>query len=170
MEKYRKKDMLDLITMLEKANKSVTDLSQSSQPAVLDLLTQCQQTAIDLGNHLEQKGAAGERIVRLLEDYCENIYQQSQLLSDEKQFRTMSGIIQKQLEAITVKIQDEFPADKKEIVFLPYKASMWDALESVWRMAEADENCEAYGFYNRSQDFMGLSFIEFLPTYRYWKH
>lgn len=34
---------------------------------------------------------------------------------------------------------------KKEIIFLPYKASMWDSLESIWRTAEADkENCIAY--------------------------
>lgn len=34
---------------------------------------------------------------------------------------------------------------KKEIVFLPYKASMWDSLESVWQAAYNDkEHCNAY--------------------------
>ena len=34
---------------------------------------------------------------------------------------------------------------KKEIVFLPYKASMWDSLESIWQAAVADkEHCNAY--------------------------
>lgn len=34
---------------------------------------------------------------------------------------------------------------KKEIFFLPYKASMWDSLESVWKAAAEDqENCLAY--------------------------
>lgn len=34
---------------------------------------------------------------------------------------------------------------KKEIVFLPYKASMWDSLESIWQAAAADaEHCNAY--------------------------
>ena len=34
---------------------------------------------------------------------------------------------------------------KKEIVFLPYKAFMWDSLESVWQAAYADkEHCNAY--------------------------
>lgn len=34
---------------------------------------------------------------------------------------------------------------KKEIVFLPYKASMWDSMESIWMAAHADrENCIAY--------------------------
>lgn len=34
---------------------------------------------------------------------------------------------------------------KKILVFLPYKASMWDSLESVWRAAAQDEErCETY--------------------------
>ena len=34
---------------------------------------------------------------------------------------------------------------KKEIVFLPYKASMWDSLESVWQAAYDDkEHCNVY--------------------------
>ena len=34
---------------------------------------------------------------------------------------------------------------KKELFFLPYKASMWDSLESVWKAADEDkENCLAY--------------------------
>ena len=33
---------------------------------------------------------------------------------------------------------------RTEAVFLPYKASMWDSLESVWRAAEEDPDCDAY--------------------------
>ncbi|MBR6268201.1 MAG: hypothetical protein IKR28_07735 [Selenomonadaceae bacterium] len=34
---------------------------------------------------------------------------------------------------------------KKEIVFLPYQAAMWDSLESVWKAAYEDkEHCNAY--------------------------
>ena len=34
---------------------------------------------------------------------------------------------------------------KKDIVFLPYKASMWDSLESIWQAAYEDkERCNAY--------------------------
>ena len=31
-----------------------------------------------------------------------------------------------------------------EAVFLPYKASMWDSLESVWKAADEDPDCDAY--------------------------
>lgn len=32
---------------------------------------------------------------------------------------------------------------KKEIIFLPYKAAMWDSLESIWMAADADPDCIA---------------------------
>ena len=30
-----------------------------------------------------------------------------------------------------------------KVVFMPYKASMWDSLESIWMDADKDERCEA---------------------------
>lgn len=33
---------------------------------------------------------------------------------------------------------------KLEIVFFPYKASMWDSLESIWLAARDDDSCDAY--------------------------
>ena len=33
---------------------------------------------------------------------------------------------------------------RKEVVFFPYKASMWDSLESVYLAAKEDPECDAY--------------------------
>jgi len=45
---------------------------------------------------------------------------------------------------------------RKEVVFLPYKASMWDSLESVWKAAAADPECDAYvvpiPYYDKNPD------------------
>ena len=38
---------------------------------------------------------------------------------------------------------DEFPA-KYRVLFLPYKYSMWDSLESIYEAAEKDPECESY--------------------------
>lgn len=44
-----------------------------------------------------------------------------------------------------------------EIVFMPYKASMWDALESVWKAAAQDAQCKSYvvpiPYYERKAGF-----------------
>jgi len=45
---------------------------------------------------------------------------------------------------------------RREAVFLPYKASMWDSLESVWKAADEDPECDAYvipiPYYDRMPD------------------
>lgn len=45
---------------------------------------------------------------------------------------------------------------KLEIAFMPYKASMWDSLESIWLTAKADPSCEVYvvpiPYYDRNPD------------------
>lgn len=33
---------------------------------------------------------------------------------------------------------------KIEVVFLPYKASMWDSMDSIWRAAKEDERCNVH--------------------------
>jgi hypothetical protein len=54
------------------------------------------------------------------------------------------GLCQELLQHIMVETSKE-EHFKKEMVFLPYKYSMWDSLESVWRAAYEDkDNCLAY--------------------------
>ncbi|WJY26123.1 CDP-glycerol glycerophosphotransferase family protein [Sporosarcina trichiuri] len=33
---------------------------------------------------------------------------------------------------------------KKEVLFLPYKYSMWDSLESIWQASQEDDNCNSF--------------------------
>lgn len=61
-----------------------------------------------------------------------------------KQCKRLMKKIQKQLLEVRNKIIYELPDGKKEILFLPYKASMWDSLESVWQAAVDSEECEVY--------------------------
>lgn len=36
------------------------------------------------------------------------------------------------------------PEVKLEVVFMPYKLSMWDSMESIWRAAKEDSGCDCY--------------------------
>ena len=55
------------------------------------------------------------------------------------QIDTAYEVLQQAMERVQENYAQEFP-DKKEVVFLPYKASMWDSLESVWMAAKEDED------------------------------
>ncbi len=43
-----------------------------------------------------------------------------------------------------IKIIQEKDNKKLDIVFMPYNAFMWNSLESVWKAASEDENCNCY--------------------------
>lgn len=67
--------------------------------------------------------------------------------------------VYKRLRRIHSKIAGSVQKDikvRQEVVFLPYKASMWDSLESVWKASDKDPDCDAYvipiPYYDRQQD------------------
>ncbi len=156
MERCRKKDMLSMAAVMMRANDSISKASRTNRQEVEEMLIQCQDAAIRMGTYLESFGAKYTHIVRILEDYCENIYQVSVSLSDANVCRSLSQIIRSLITEFQNRIQGEMPDDRKEIVFLPYKASMWDSLESVWKAADADENADVYvipiPYYDRNPD------------------
>lgn len=144
MERYRKRDMLQTLDTLLRANDAVVKTAASNPKGVAEALVQCQESAIALGTYIDTLDEKFAPLVHTLEDYCENIYQMSESLSDENACRKVSKKIQKQLTSLQNGIKYDLADDKKEVVFLPYKASMWDSLESVWKAADEDPNCDAY--------------------------
>ena len=65
-----------------------------------------------------------------------------------------------------------------EAVFLPYKVSMWDSLESVWMAADQDPNCDAYvipiPYYDKNRDgsygaehYEGDQYPDYVPVTHY---
>lgn len=144
MEKYKKRELLEIVTILIEANEYISKKIDVNSDILFDMLSQCQGTALEIGNYIETYEKIGEPLVRILEEYCEDIYQLSLQLDEESLRRKLVNKIQRELLLLSNKIQDELPKDKKEIVFFPYKASMWDSLESVWKAAVEDGECEVY--------------------------
>lgn len=141
--RYRKKDLSRNLSILNQVNQKFRKIGMLDSQAAVNELVKCQSIAIEMGTTLEALGEIAVPVVHLLEDYCESLYQQSVYLNNVGECRKLSKKVQRQLVQISNAIQYELPDEKKEIVFLPYKASMWDSLESVWMAAQEDKNCEA---------------------------
>lgn len=147
----------------------------------MDLLSQCQEGAIELGNLIEHDEGEGFVTIPLLESYCELTYQIYQALGLSESATINPAKIYKELKRSLVQIENSIKNDIKaclEIVFLPYKASMWDSLESVWMAADADPDCNAYvvpiPYYERNQDgsfgachYEGNDFPDYVPVTSY---
>ena len=178
MERYKKKDMLQAVDTLLKANDAIVKTVRSNPQGAAEALVQCQESAIALGTYIDTLGEKYTGLVRVLEDYCENIFQMSENLPDENLCRKESKKIQKQLTGLQNSIKYDLPEDRKEVVFLPYKASMWDSLESVWKAADADENTDAYvipiPYFDKNPDgsfkeehYEGDQYPKYVPIIRY---
>lgn len=70
---------------------------------------------------------------------------QQMAASEEKSIEADTISLCRELLQYLIGQTEKETAIKKDIVFLPYKASMWDSLESIWKAAAADtEHCHAY--------------------------
>jgi hypothetical protein len=136
MRKYRQRQILELLGTLGTAQSE-------------GLYAECQETALQIGEFIESSEGGGTKTVELLEDYCELLYNVS---LGEKNPR----VLKKQLYKIENSVKTELKADKIEMLFLPYKASMFDSLESIYLAAERDPDCDAYvvpiPYYDKTSD------------------
>lgn len=139
-----KKNIYQILESIRMEQSRIIDLSmQGQRDIVCNLLTECQQAAIDIGEAIEREEGQGTYTVVLLEQYCEQLYRTSQTLDQMdrliKECLELSELLQKIKESVERKIPTKY-----EVVFFPYKASMWDSMESVWMAAKEEPNVEAY--------------------------
>lgn len=178
MERCKKKDILNLMKTMTEANDSALKALPAAPKELNEVFIQCQDAALQIGTYLESFGETYRPIVAMLEDYCEKIYQMSMVTLNENVCRKLGKKIRKQLIELYNRIQYALPEDRKEVVFLPYKASMWDSLESVWKSADEDEHTDAYvipiPYYDKNPDgsfreehYEGDLYPEYVPITRY---
>lgn len=146
MRKYIKKKLFEIIKTMYKAHEAVKDdVDGKKFEEAVALLNDCQNTAADIGKITEDSEGEGTDTVTRLEEYCDVLYASAQTIFKDKNVNGRK--IQKRLDAVLRKaeysIRDNITT-RTEVVFMPYKASMWDSLESVWKAAEDDANCDVY--------------------------
>lgn len=141
MANIKKEELLAVVKNFEQINSRI----EKRQNMDLEALAVCQSQAEDLGNYIEfsYKEIDTDEIINALEEYCECLYQLS-IPENDTEIRRIAKRIRKLLISVDNDIKYQLPDDKKIIVFLPYKASMWDSLESIYLAAREDDTCEAY--------------------------
>ena len=142
MRKREKDRLLEIMDTLSDGIEEVRRLMENAQEEeAMPLLADCQGAAIAIGNAIEQMEGTGTRAVGLLEELCELLYSCASSVSSDG-LEGMADICRriedKCIEAEEALI-DGIKA-KKLAVFLPYKVSMWDSLESIWKASEEDED------------------------------
>lgn len=181
MGKAYRKHALDILTLLkEMQGKIQKEARRKNRKIAGQLLAEAQEAAIALGNSIEAYLGEGSNTVQAIEEYCEVIYRLHTSLQEKSGFDSILSELYSQWKQIWNFAQEELP-NRYEMVFLPYKVSMWDSLESVWRAAEEDPDCDAYvmpvPYYDknpdgtfRSEHYEGEEFPEDVPVTHYLEY
>lgn len=180
MRKAQKEQAESFIRLLGQAHDEIRKAIEKGQTeTALEILEQCQDGAIQLGSLIEATEGNGFITVSYLESYCELVYETHGEIVQEQ--NVSGGKVYKNLRRSLIKIENSVRNDIKirtEVVFLPYKASMWDSLESVWKAADENPDCDAYvipiPYYDRNQDgsfgelhYEGNQYPKYVPVIWY---
>ena len=146
MRKAQKEQVEELLKLLEQAHEEIKrNIEKRNFEPVLVTLADCQDCAVAMGNLIEESEGENFVTISFLEKYCEAVYQIYQSIANGENIdvNKTEKSLRKGLIAAENSIRNDIKI-RKEVVFFPYKASMWDSLESVYLAAKADPDCDAY--------------------------
>lgn len=180
MRKKIKENLLEIFKSLFEAHSVIKNfIDDEKYDNAISLLGECQDTALQLGSVIESSEGEDFVTISLIADYCKSLYE---VASDISEYKSDDARIHidKSLLAAENSAKNDIKV-KLEIVFMPYKASMWDSLESVWKAADKDPDCDAYvvpiPYYDRNPDhsfgkfhYEGLDFPDYVPIVHYNKY
>ncbi len=145
-KKNIKAQVSEFISLLHEAHAVIAGAFAEGNIEILpEVLEACQNGAIAMGNIIEKSQGEGFVTIGILEKYCEVVFQMYEALFGEDGVKVKEGSAE--LADLLAQIENSVENDikqRKEVVFCPYKASLWDGFESVWRAAVEDENCDVY--------------------------
>jgi CDP-glycerol glycerophosphotransferase (TagB/SpsB family) len=159
MRKYVRDQIINLIPTIWDGIKFAKNNKLQAETVLCDCYTAVKSidSALEAGLSPDRYTAYKEMLdgLKAMLEYLNMSIQENQSVSEvSRDIKTQLNYIKKELET-----ENEV---KLEVVFMPYKVSMWDSLESIWRAAAQDPQCDAYvvpiPYYDRNPD---QSFGEF---------
>ena len=146
MRKAQKNQIEQTLSLMRKAHEEIRkQLGDQNREIAMQLLSDCQEGAIQAGNLIEQTEGEDAPSIREIEAYCETCYRLYEEAAAEQE-QNASGVyrlLQKMLTAVENSVRHTIPV-RLEIAFFCYKASMSDSLESIYFAAKEDPSCDAY--------------------------
>lgn len=142
----RDKQMEDILYALGKHHADVVEyIDATANLEASALLIQCQNEAIKVGTMIEDAKGEGFVTVKYIEEYCEELYSIYVQLSQKNEVsgKQVYEILTMYLKIIWDSVKNDFQT-RKEIVFMPWKTSSWNSMESIWRAANEDPDCDVY--------------------------
>lgn len=182
LREAQKQAVLDYVENFQEAHAEIQEsMRRKDYASARKMLAECQEFAISLGAMIEGAEGEGHKTVSCLEEYCEALFcvhqeidghcdKTGNSINENKIFKTL----RKHILRVENSVRNDI-VSRKEVVFLPYKASMWDSMESVWMAADKEENSDVYvvviPYYDKKPDgnpgqmhYEGDKFPDYVPV------
>ena len=180
MKRKLKKQLLEGVELLGKAHDCIqSSLQKGMIQEAVQFMEECKNAAGAIRKEVDEDACRRTETALALQAYCERIcrFQKQAVGGENMNVRSLLQSLNSCCKKISQKMEHEI-ASEKEVVFLPYKASMWDSLETVWRKAVETPNTNAVvipiPFYERNADgsfgklhYEGTLFPEDVPIVHY---
>lgn len=138
MRKYIKRQMFELLDTMSEAVEMLPEAAgENNSSQFTNLLADQQDAAMAVGQQIEDSEGEGTKAVQLLEQYCELLWEMSQ--SPDNMEKADTDRLNQVLDQVKQELRDM--PEQFDVVFMPYKASMWDCMESVWQAACDAPDC-----------------------------
>lgn len=140
MNKYQKAWYQGCIERILKIHMNIQQaIDENKLEILVEYFTCCQESAVELGTALEHSEGQDCEVVHQLEEYCDKVYEIYNLIekAQDSNINNITEPLDEIIENVASRIREY--KEKKLILFLPYNATMWDSLESVWERLRRDE-------------------------------
>lgn len=177
MRVKEKNSLLRIINILYKIHGEIDRLINERRRNDCDVIFfECEEAAKKICTLMEQEEDSQDASF-LAKSYYEILEEMREAVHNAHEVSQIKKSLDDHLEKLETCIKSTVMG-KLEIVFMPYKASMWDSLESLWLTAKADENCRTHvvpiPYYDRNSDmtfgekhYEGNDFPEYVPIEHY---
>ncbi len=124
----------DFVQLIEKIHKKICQsLRDNHVDLAREYLEASQNSAVRIGAMIEQIEGKDFGTVKLLEQYCELLYQIYEKIHRGEFSADSIGARMDEMLLLIQNSTSDPVGGKKEILFLPYKASLWNGLEPIWK-------------------------------------
>jgi hypothetical protein len=143
VRRYYHQQLLEVLNTTSEAWVEIRRLlSIGNLHAASRLVADCYDAALDVSDFIQRLEGDGTKVSSLLLEYINFLAAAKVDAEDSAKCEQFVKHGRKCLMRIENSVRNDLRANEFMILFVPYKASMWDSMESVWLAARDDPQCQ----------------------------
>ena len=138
------------IPALSELREMLAGINPGDFTGTADILTDCQEYAVTIGEYIESIKGEGYDVVKLMEELCNSLYEVYRENAAAAEMHIASGAdnaaVSSGIESLMAAVGELITTvdNRREIVFMPFKAEHFHLIRGMYNEALAEENTDVY--------------------------